>query len=119
MVLLGSAGFPPARSGQSSLSSWSFLGLLTCTLRFETDGFSLSTTVTTTGQEVALPAASLAVEVTVVTPAAKRDPGAGVETTVTGGEQLSDAVIVKSTGALHAPGEVETVIGPGQEISGG
>jgi len=111
--------FPTITLGQSSLSSWTFLGLLTCTLKSETDGASPSTTVTTTGQEMALPAASLAVEVTVVTPAGKLDPDAGVDSTVTGGEQLSEAVVVKATGALHAPGEVETVIGAGQEIAGG
>ena len=33
--------------------------------------------------------------------------------------QMSDAPVVKATGALQVPGEVPTVIGAGQEMAGG
>jgi hypothetical protein len=75
--------------------------------------------VTTIGHDAELPASSFAVAVTVEIPAAKIDPDAGVAKTVVLEEQVSDAVVVKVTGAPHAPAEAGTSIGAGQEIAGG
>ena len=62
----------------------------------------LSLTVTVNVQVDLLPAASVAVEVTVVMPIGKAEPEGGLETTVTPG-QLSVAVTVKFTTAVHLP----------------
>ena len=65
----------------------------------EITGFSPSVTVTSNEQLTELPAASVAVEVTVVVPTAKNEPLAGEETTFA--EQLSVAVTEKFTTAPH------------------
>ena len=59
----------------------------------------MSLTVTVNVQVEVLPAASVAVEVTVVDPTGKNDPEAGEFVTVA--EQLSVAVVVKLTVAPH------------------
>jgi hypothetical protein len=53
-------------------------------------------TLTVKLQVAVLPLASVAVQVTVVTPTGKHEPDGGVQTTVTPG-QLSEAVVVKLT----------------------
>ena len=65
----------------------------------EITGFSPSVTVTLNEQVEVLPAASVAVEVTVVVPTVKNEPLAGDETTFA--EQLSVAVTEKLTTAPH------------------
>jgi hypothetical protein len=65
-----------------------------------------------------LPAASVAVQVTVVVPTGKNVPDAGEQTTVTPG-QLSVAVAVKVTMAPHSSGSLHFVMGAGQLIAGG
>src|SRR5437764_12559925 len=82
-------------------------------------GGSLSTTVTRSGQVAVFPAASVAVVRTVVVPTEKIEPEAGVETMVTGDEQVSAASVVNDTGAPHAPGAAGTVIGAGHVTWGG
>ena len=54
-------------------------------------------------QVAVLPEASVAVQVTVVTPTGKQLPEGGLQTTVTPG-QLSDAVVVKLTTTQGSPG---------------
>jgi hypothetical protein len=63
-------------------------------------GFSVSLTVTVNVQLAVLPAASVAVLVTVVVPFGKTEPDGGLLTMVTS-EQLSVAVGVKFTTAEH------------------
>jgi hypothetical protein len=63
-------------------------------------GFSVSLTVTENEQLLVLPAASVAVTVTVVVPLGKTEPEGGLLTMVTS-EQLSVAVGVKFTTAEH------------------
>jgi hypothetical protein len=53
-----------------------------------------------------------------VVPTGKIDSVGWVDTIVTDGEQASDAVVAMETGALHAPGGADTVIGPAQLIAG-
>ena len=65
-----------------------------------------------------MPAASVAVEVTVVVPIGNKLPDAGTDVTVTPG-QLSVAVGVKLTVAPHWPGLLPTDILAGQVIVGG
>jgi hypothetical protein len=76
----------------------------------------LSTTVTVNEHVVVLPAASVAVEVTVVVPVLKIEPEAGVVETVA--EQLSVAVTLKLTTALQELASVFTVILEGQLMTG-
>jgi hypothetical protein len=77
-----------------------------------------SLTVTVNMQVEALPAASVAVQVTVVVPTGKNVPDGGEQTTVTPG-QLSVAVAVKVTMAPHWSGSLHCVTGAGQLIVGG
>ena len=63
-------------------------------------GFWVSLTVTVNEQLLELPAASVAVTVTVVVPLGKTEPDGGLLTMVTS-EQLSVAVGVKFTTAEH------------------
>jgi hypothetical protein len=65
-----------------------------------------------------LPQTSVAVEVTVVTPTGKAEPGACEFTIVTVPAQLSVAVTVKLTIAVQEPNGVVTVIFAGQVIVG-
>ena len=70
-------------------------------------------------QVAVLPAASVAVEVTVVVPTGKRLPDAGTLATVTPGQlSLADGA-AKFTNAPQTPGEVLAVIFAGQVIVGG
>ena len=62
----------------------------------------VSNVVTVNEQVAVLPEASVAVQVTVVTPTAKHDPEGGLQTTTTPG-QLSLAVVVKLTTVQTAP----------------
>src|SRR5205085_5650958 len=78
-----------------------------------TIGFSVSLTVTVNVQEAVLPAASVAVELTDVVPTGKVEPDAGLETIVTPG-QLSVAVTVKFTTALHLPASFDLTMLAGQ-----
>src|SRR5262252_2325524 len=80
-------------------------------------GGSTSLTVTVKLQLEWLPAASVAVELTVVVPNAKTEPDGGVLTT-TGIEQLSVAVTVKFTVAEQVPGLAPTVRLAGQTMFG-
>ena len=65
----------------------------------EITGFSPSVTVTSNEQLEVLPEGSVATEVTVVVPTAKKEPLAGVETTEA--LQLSVALTEKFTTAPH------------------
>ena len=70
-------------------------------------------------QVAVLPEASVAVQVTVVTPTGKQVPEGGLQTTVTPG-QLSDAVVVKLTTTQTSPGfGVTAVRSHEQVITGG
>jgi hypothetical protein len=81
-------------------------------------GNSVSVTATMNEQVDIFPAASVAVEVTVVVPGGKRLPDAGLLTTVTPG-QLSVAVgEANITVASHSPALFETVIFGGQIMTG-
>ena len=74
-------------------------------------GASVSFTVTVKVEVEVLPEASVAVEVTVVTPIGKVLPEAGLDTTLTPG-QLSDAAgAAKVTTAPHTPASLETATG--------
>src|SRR5580765_7362118 len=74
-----------------------------------TTGGSVSRTVTVKASVVTLPAASVAVTLTVVVPRGKREPDAGV-TITTGVEQLSVAETLNVTAASLRPGAVATVM---------
>ena len=76
-----------------------------------------SLTVTLKVQLCELPAASVAVAVTIVVPTGKTEPDAGLLMTV-GTPQLSVAFTVKFTVAEHEPEGAFTVISAGQEIFG-
>ena len=80
-------------------------------------GPAASFTVTVKLQLRELPAASVAVEVTIVVPSGKTEPEAGLLETV-GMEQLSLAVTVKFTTAEHAPEGAFTVMLDGQAMFG-
>jgi hypothetical protein len=80
-------------------------------------GFCVSLTVTVKLQVAVRPAASVAVELTVVVPTGKALPEAGTLTTVTPG-QLSAALTVKFTTAEHWPGVLFTVMFAGQVMVG-
>jgi hypothetical protein len=82
-----------------------------------TTGSSQSLTVTVNVLLEVLPAASVAVVVTVVVPIGKLEPEAGTEDTLTPA-QLSLPVAVKVTIAPHAPASLQTVIGLGTETVG-
>src|SRR6476660_8007144 len=70
-------------------------------------------------QVAVLPEASVAVQVTVVTPAGKQLPEGGLQTTTTPG-QLSDAVAVKvTTTQVSVTLGVTAVISHGQVMTGG
>src|SRR5215813_3309793 len=77
-----------------------------------------SLTVTVKLQLLELPAASVAVAVTVVVPTGKTEPDAGLLRTV-GTEQLSLALTVKLTAAEQVPTGAFTVIFAGQLMLGG
>jgi len=62
--------------------------------------------------------ASVAVQLTVVTPRVKVDPDGGVHTAITPG-QLSLAVTVKLTGAEHCPAAHGTLMLAGHVTEGG
>ena len=81
-------------------------------------GAVTSLTVTVKLHVFVLPAASVAVAVTVVVPTGKTEPEAGLLTTV-GTEQLSLAVTVKLTAAEHVPVGALTVMFAGQAMLGG
>ena len=74
-------------------------------------------TVTVNAHVLLLPHASVAVLVTVVTPAGKGKPLGGTLVTLSSA-QLSVAVTVKVTLLLHVPGAAFTVMFPGQLITG-
>src|SRR5260370_4421908 len=80
-------------------------------------GGSMSRPVTVNEQLAVLPVASVAVQVTVVTPFGKDEPLGGLHTTLTPG-QLSVTVGAKVTVAAHTPGSVPVVISAGQVITG-
>src|SRR5258705_4432864 len=80
-------------------------------------GAPTSLTVTVKVQLVELPAASVAVAVTVVVPNGKTDPDAGLLTTV-GGAQLSLAVTLKLTATEHVPDGALTVMLARHEMLG-
>ena len=76
-------------------------------------------TVTVNVQLIWLPAESVAVQVTVVTPFWKAVPDAGVQVTVgVVAEQLSVAVAVKVSTAVQRPGSVPVMMLAGQVIAG-
>ena len=77
-----------------------------------------SITVTVNEQVEELPQASVAVTFTVVVPMANAVPDAGTETIVTAPVQLSVAVGVKFTTAVHDPIGVVDVIFVGQVTVG-
>jgi hypothetical protein len=74
-------------------------------------------TVTVKLQLLELPAASVAVALTVVVPSGNTEQDSG-ELTITGTEQLTLAVTVKLTKAEHVPGTAFTMMLPGQVIAG-
>src|SRR6185369_5365158 len=78
----------------------------------------LSITVTVKVQALELPLASVAMLVTVVVPTGNADPLGGVETRLVT-VQLSEALVVKVTTALHRPRLLVTTIFVEQTISGG
>ena len=84
----------------------------------KTLGASSSTTVTVNEHVVTLPAASVAVAVTVVVPMLKTVPELISVTTDTV-LQLSVALVSKSTTALQMPDSVDVVISAGQDTAGG
>jgi hypothetical protein len=77
-------------------------------------GGSLSTTVIGSAHVAVFPAASVAVVATVVVPTGKMEPGACVETTVTGGEQVSVASVENET---RAPRTRKSVRGTSAEAA--
>src|SRR5438445_6762343 len=80
-------------------------------------GGSVSLTVTLNAQVLVLPAASVAVQITVVVPTGNNVPLGGLHATVAPG-QLSVTVGAKATVAPHTPGSVPVVISAGQVIAG-
>src|SRR5207247_978840 len=88
--------------------------------KFDTDGGSLSATVTVNGQVPVLPAASVAVPTTCVTPIGNDEPEAMLVATLTGAGHVSVAVgRAKLTGAEQVPGAVFVTIDAGHTIDGG
>jgi hypothetical protein len=83
-----------------------------------TTGFSQSLTVTVKEQVPVLPALSVAEQVTVVCPTAKLEPEAGLQVGVITPSQLSSAVAVNETVAVHTPASLQVVIGSGQVTTG-
>src|SRR4051812_875921 len=81
-------------------------------------GGVMSVTVTVKLQLLELPAASVAVALTVVVPTGKLEPD-DLLVIMVEDEQLSLAVTVKLTGAAQVPGIALTTILPGQLITGG
>ena len=82
------------------------------------DGGCVSLTVTMNEHLLVLPAASVAMQFTVVTPFANVEPDGGVHTTATPG-QLSVAATVKVTfDAVHWFVSVERTMFAGQTIDG-
>ena len=81
-------------------------------------GASASFTVTVKEQLALLPAASVAVQWTVVMPFEKRLPLAGLQPMLAPA-QLSLAVAAKATTAPHWPGSLLTMMSPGQWAAGG
>lgn len=79
---------------------------------------ALAVTVTAKLHVETLPAASVAVQVTVVVPTGKAEPDGGWQTTLTPG-QLSVALTVKVTVADEAAGAAATVMSAGQVMTGG
>ena len=82
-----------------------------------TAGASVSCTVTEKLHVPVFVAASVAVQVTVVTPTGKVEPDAGTHATVAPG-QLSDADDANVTTAEHWPAAFGTVTGAGQFATG-
>ena len=83
-------------------------------------GFSVSLTVTVKVHIPILPAASVAVQVTVVVPTVKNDPLGGLQTTDKDDVQLSETVgALYVTEAPHIPAALLTVILLGQVTIGG
>jgi hypothetical protein len=81
------------------------------------EGGCVSLTVTVNEQVAVLPDASVAAQVTVVTPLLNAEPEAGLQLIVAPG-QLSLAVAVNMTTAVHTPESVVVVILPGQTAVG-
>src|SRR4029079_7004930 len=81
-------------------------------------GGSVSTTVTAKVHSAELPAASVAVHVTVVVPTVNKLPDGGLHTTTGAGSQLSAAVTTKAYVVAPFPGD-STVVSPGHAITGG
>src|SRR6185503_13703554 len=67
----------------------------------------------------ALPAASVAEQLTVVVPFGKAVPEAGLHVTAPKPGQLSEALVVNETTAEHWPGSVFTAMFAGQVSTGG
>jgi hypothetical protein len=84
-----------------------------------TVGGCVSLTVTLNEQFAVFPATSVAVQLTGVVPFAKVVPDGGMQTTVTVPGQVSVAVTLYVTTAVHWFGSVLTVMFPGQVIVGG
>jgi hypothetical protein len=82
-------------------------------------GGSVSLTVTVKLQLPALPAASVAEQVTVVVPFGKAVPEAGLHVSAPRPGQLSVALVVNETTAEHWPGSVLTTMLAGQVSTGG
>lgn len=83
-------------------------------------GGRLSTTVTVNVQgALVFPAASVAVQVTVVVPFEKNEPDGGLQVTVRPPGQLSVAVAANATLASHLNGLVFAVMLAGQVTVGG
>jgi hypothetical protein len=83
-------------------------------------GASASTTVTVNEHVAVFPDVSVAMQVTVVVPLAKTEPGAGVQTTDASAQLSLPVGIVHVTTALHRPGSVFCTMLLGQpEIVGG
>jgi hypothetical protein len=81
-------------------------------------GGSLSATTTLKKQPAVFPEPSVAVQLTILVPAGKREPEGGAHVTDTP-VQLSVAVAAKLTAADACPGSVEVTIGAGHVILGG
>src|SRR6266581_5390777 len=82
-------------------------------------GFSRSLTVTVNVQALVLPLASVAVQVTVLTPLLKLEPLAGLQLTVTPGQLSLATGELKTTIALHAPASAFWMISATQVLMTG
>jgi hypothetical protein len=102
----------------TSASHWAGSVAVTMFAGHVITGSSLSATVTLKLQRFVFPPVSVATQLTVVTPTAKRTPEAGTQTTVAD-PQLSDVAGANVTRASHRPGEVLVKTFAGHVIVGG